>query len=497
MRFCSVCLIVLSALGSFGSVNVAFAEKTAMIYISFWFDTEDFILPEADDAAKRIAKIFSDRNIKATFKMVGEKVRVLEERGRDDVILALSRHDIGYHSTNHSIHPTPAEYCRHLDWHEGAEEFLRREGVGLATFQRVFGVNASCYGQPGGSWTPQSYAALREMGIPLYLDECGHVGLNNGPFWYCGILNVLNMGPLAARQSGWTDEDVKKAIAKFDAAYGIAAMKGGGIISMCYHPCEFVHQAFWDAVNFSKGANPPRSEWKKPPLKSPAEQEQAFKALESLLDHIVKQPEVRVVTAREIPALYPDRAYAYPLERKDLVTIAGSMQRRISYVDLGARTVSAAEALFALAYVAAESEPGYVPDYVDLAFGSGPAGTPEVCVVKGTFRWEAVQETARDLVYRILDLQQMPTTVWVAGSPLRPEDFAATIAGPVAALLAGKTPPENVRFVKGNFEAQKHVTDENPGLWQWVIFPEGFEAPRMMRLAKLQAWTIKPAVLRK
>ena len=30
-----------------------------------------------------------------------------------------------------------------------------------------------------------------------------------------------------------------------------------------------------------------------------------------------------------------------------------------------------------------------------------------------------------------------------------------------------------------------------------VAIPEGFEAPQMMRLAKLQAWTIKPAVLRK
>ena len=78
MRSCSVCLIVVWVLGSFGCVSSASAEKTGTVYVSFWFDTEDFILPEADDAAKRVAKIFSDRNIKLTFKMVGEKVRVLE-----------------------------------------------------------------------------------------------------------------------------------------------------------------------------------------------------------------------------------------------------------------------------------------------------------------------------------------------------------------------------------------------------------------------------------
>jgi hypothetical protein len=28
-----------------------------------------------------------------------------------------------------------------------------------------------------------------------------------------------------------------------------------------------------------------------------------------------------------------------------------------------------------------------------------------------------------------------------------------------------------------------------------VIFPEGFHAPRIMELARLQAWTLKPALL--
>jgi hypothetical protein len=41
------------------------------------------------------------------------------------------------------------------------------------------------------------------------------------------------------------------------------------------------------------------------------------------------------------------------------------------------------------------------------------------------------------------------------------------------------------------------VADDSPDLWGWVIFPEGFRAPRMMALARLQAWTLKPAVLRR
>ena len=159
--------------------------------------------------------MFTKRGVQGTFKIVGEKAKVLEERGRDDVILALSKNDIAYHSTWHSVHPTPSEYSRDLGWQEGVSEFSRREGVGLETVRRIFGVSSSCYGQPGGSWTPQSYAALRSFGIPLYLDVTSHVNLNDRPFWYCGVLNILEMGDCVMR-TGWSDGEVKQACAKFD-----------------------------------------------------------------------------------------------------------------------------------------------------------------------------------------------------------------------------------------------------------------------------------------
>jgi hypothetical protein len=41
--------------------------------------------------------------------------------------------------------------------------------------------------------------------------------------------------------------------------------------------------------------------------------------------------------------------------------------------------------------------------------------------------------------------------------------------------------------------AAKYVADDSPDLWGWVIFPPNFRAPKLMGLAKLQAWTLKPA----
>jgi len=468
------------------------AKELPTVYVTFWFDTEDFILPQADDAVKRLAEMFIKRNVKATFKIVGEKAKVLEERGRDDVILALANNDIAYHSTYHSVHPTPSEYSRDLDWHEGVSEFIRREGAGLETLRHVFGVNASCYGQPGGSWTPQSYAALHAFGIPLYLDETSHVNLNNRPFWYCGILTILELGDCVMR-TGWTDEEVKQACAKFDRVHEKLIQEGGGIISIYYHPCEFLHRQFWDGVNFARGANPPRSQWKLPPLKPPDEQEQAFHAFESYLDHIVSHSGVRLVTAREIPSLYPDRVYSQPLTRSDVQTIAKAFQKHLSYVGLDGKIVSAAEGLLALSHFVAKIDKDPPPEEITLEFAYGPASMPQRFVTEGTFGWNAIRQAAQELLDTVHTTRQLPSLIWVAGEPMRPEDFAATLASLIAAERYSGSIPMRQR----ELEAKQYVADDSPGLWGWVIFPKGFDAPRMMKIAKLQAWTIKPAALRK
>src|SRR5262245_59357246 len=101
---------------------VAFARTAPAaeppVYVVLWFDTEDYMLPASDDAAMRVAEWLSKVGIRATFKVVGEKARTLERRGRSDVIAALKKHEIGYHSNYHSVQPTPAMYLNALGWDE-------------------------------------------------------------------------------------------------------------------------------------------------------------------------------------------------------------------------------------------------------------------------------------------------------------------------------------------------------------------------------------------
>src|SRR6266850_1502106 len=186
--------------GFFANLCAAEKRDAPRIDVILWFDTEDYLLPADDDASKRLAEMLTARGIHATFKIDGEKARSLERRGRRDVIAALKKHSIGYHSDFHSVHPAPSEYLADCGLLDGIAEFVRREGDGAADVRRIFGVKTlACYGQPGSSWAAQAVAGLKQIGvapsdIPCYVDEGTHVGLNQKPFWYAGALNVYNMG---------------------------------------------------------------------------------------------------------------------------------------------------------------------------------------------------------------------------------------------------------------------------------------------------------------
>src|SRR5579871_3388027 len=126
------------------------------MYVTLFMDVEDLVAPEADDIAGTCADILSEEGVQATLCVVGEKARLLAQRGREDVIAALSRHDIGVHTDLHSIHPTIAEYLADKGWEDGVEEALRRERPGVEAIRDVFHVMPSCWGGPGNTWDRKS-----------------------------------------------------------------------------------------------------------------------------------------------------------------------------------------------------------------------------------------------------------------------------------------------------------------------------------------------------
>jgi len=64
------------------------------------------------------------------------------------------------------------------------------------------------------------------------------------------------------------------------------------------------------------------------------------------------------------------------------------------------------------------------------------------------------------------------------------------------AALADDGASAAVGVRKGNPEMEKHVSTDGKGTFNWPIHPEGFSAPQLLELARLQAWTLKPARLK-
>lgn len=333
------------------------ALAKAPVYVVLWFDTEDYVDPAADDAALRIATDLMRLGVFATFKIVGEKARVLEARHRTDVIEALSRHAIGYHSNWHSVHPTPAEYLRRFGYLDGADEFERREGPGALDVKRIFGVMPVCYGQPGSSWAPQSNLALRRMGIHVYLDEGEQVGLDEQPFWYGNLLYVFDMGRNQFRASLTGGDEDPSAYRTFDEAVARLEARGGGVISIYYHPTEFVHTEFWDAVNFEHGANPERAAWVLPHRRTPQDAERCFHVLHAFVEHMKQNANVRFVTAKDLPQIYEPELPSAVIDRR---AIAEHLVRNIVFLDTGSASLSPADMLLALLGVEPQAVDGPV-----------------------------------------------------------------------------------------------------------------------------------------
>ena len=464
------------------------------IHVLLWFDTEDYLLPASDDAALRLSRFLTERGIRATFKVVGEKARVLEDRGRTDVLSALARHEIGYHTNFHSVEPTPAVYLSRLGWHEGVAEFDRRERQGFLDVARITGQVPGCYGQPGSSWAPQQFGALRQWGVSVYLDAGQHVSLDGKPFWYCGILNLYALEH-TLRTGLDNEQDLDRARLEFDSAYEALLREGGGVVSIYYHPCEFVHRQFWDGVNFFSGANPPRSQWKIPPAKTALETEVAHRNFEGYIRYIQSHAGVRFITAREALDLYRDDASQRFFSVEDIARLARHLQSgEINHQVLGGVTLAPAEQFFLLTQFTLQSLGRQQITGSHLAMAPLGPLRPAPVHREVTATASQFQRTITDVAQYLEQRRRVPDVIWRGSDAVSPESYLVTLAGTALRLAGGRSLEGAVRFRPAILASAERVRNDRD-LWSWIILPSGFEAPEMMELARRQAWTLKPALL--
>jgi hypothetical protein len=161
---------------------------------------------------------------------------------------------------------------------------------------------------------------------------------------------------------------------------------------------------------------------------------------------------------------------------KDRAVIARHMAERQTFLATEDGALSAAEMLEVLL--------GLEPAAVE-----GPVARGESTYRAATIARPAFDRAKADIVGTIRVNRRLPADVWIGSEKLSLADFAATLAADDGASAA-------VAVRKGNLEMEKYVSTDAKGTFNWPIHPEGFSAPQLLELARLQAWTLKPARLK-
>jgi len=151
------------------------SSKTHKIFLTF--DVEDFINERSAKALHAVLLLLAKYKLRALFFITGQ---IAEELASYAEILELLRgHQIGYHSSSHSVRPTILEYTDVEDYEEAKSISLKREcshidpltgeiqGEGGIHVMRSLFRNGvvEAFRAPDYCWTPPHLEALRDLGI--------------------------------------------------------------------------------------------------------------------------------------------------------------------------------------------------------------------------------------------------------------------------------------------------------------------------------------------
>ena len=404
------------------------------IYVYVWFDIEDYVTEQSDGLPLTALSILNKYDVCATCKMVAEKVRVLIERNRSDVISAISRDDVGYHLDTHSRHPTVYEYLADLDVLEGAREFVEKERDGLELVEKTFGRRSSCFGHPGPAWASHYYPAMKALGIPVYLDETPILNLENRPYWYCGVLN-LNGANLNFIKFDYTFESptgITQLKAQFKEIHDRLHEEGdGGAVSFLFHLHTAINKEFWDAVNFADGKNRDRSEYVRPTPQPPEVTERGWRDFEQIVSYMTSFDDVRFITASDAIGIYRQPEISYDAEA--LESILDALGDTVKHLEVKEGCFVSASELFYLITrcLAGYAKDGRLPSRIQTREPLGPVSMADLVAPPQISTWK-ILSAAIKVLEQIDETGRLPSSVKLADDiELSTADFM---------VVAGKVP---------------------------------------------------------
>jgi hypothetical protein len=205
-------------------------------------------------------------------------------------------------------------------------------------------------------------------------------------------------------------------------------------------------------------------------------------------------PRVQFLTASGAAERFRDHAQMHVFSTQEVGALAGQVDSEVSFQVGDSFNLSASEVFYMInKYLTGIVRRQGMEPLVLERTPYGPASAPEPLTAKLVVPWGQVARTVLDVQDDLDKTGRIPSAIWLGSQSVPPESYLVGIAQAAQILMQKAQPPDTVTFAPARLAAADYVADDSPDLWDWVIFPHGFHAPKLMSLAKLQAWTLKPA----
>lgn len=466
-------------------------DKKDKTYVSVVFDVEDYITPASegiDDIPKWLAEIMSDVGVTGTFFVIGEKARSLESRGRQDVISAMAKHDIGSHTNFGSIHPTVTEILEYADWDSGVQQMLYNESEGIDELERIFEVPVMTLARHGGSYGPQLIYALGQLGkgyiySPIHLP--GHNAV-----WFCNTLNFH--GDYGFFDNTYYKDELFDPV--FDSVQHNFQKEIEGMDVIAFfgcHPCKVRTEQFWD-FNYYEGANPPLSECQAPDLRPLESMETAKKNFRRLMEFLKSQDNIRITTFHDLM-----NRFSY---QKDFITTAELREYAEAILTEKSIIIGSdfSPAEMFTAYVGALTEYGEtvkIPNKSNRESPLGPMEMPDS--MPGISEISDIQAfvLVGEAYSWIRDRGYLPSYLSVGDNRIGTGSLLALFGDMYLDILSGE-PDESYKIIPFDpypRENETAIISEVEGCKYWPVHRPDLDMSHLVYLTRLQLWTLKPA----
>ncbi len=250
-------------------------KNTNRLFLTF--DTEDFISENSILSLNFVLELLKKYELKALFFITGHMTERL--LNFPNTVELLAEHQIGFHSSGHSVHPTIFEFTDVRNYQEAYQASLLREtshinpltGVvegkgGILALKDLFPrKQIVAFRAPGHCWSPPHLEALNSLGINYDFST----SISSKPICYRNL--TFYPYPIVGH---WR--------ASFSQYRRLILTLRRNISVLTIHPSNIVNRFDWDRIYYK--SNPPKL--RSLPARTPAEAASLFNKFEVLLKQI-------------------------------------------------------------------------------------------------------------------------------------------------------------------------------------------------------------------